>query len=111
LIAGVSHRRTFETLRREGIKVRGPRLALTYAPLGADAQVAFAIPRKVGGAVVRNRSRRRIRAALDVRARSGRLRNGVYLVHVRTAIDDLDAPGLEHELDRVLLALESRVAG
>ena len=89
--------------------MRGPRLALTYAPLDAGAQVAFAIPRKVGGAVVRNRARRRVRALLDERARHGALRPGAYLVHVPAPIDDLDASALRGDVDRLLPALDARV--
>ena len=89
--------------------MRGQRLALTYAPLDAGAHVAFAIPRKVGGAVVRNRARRRIRAVLDERARRGALRSGVYLVHVPASLDDVDASALRADVDRLLRTLDTRV--
>ena len=91
--------------------MRGPRLALTYAPREAGAAVAFAIPAKVGGAVVRNRTRRRVRALLDERARAGGLRPGVYLVHVPARLDDLDSSGLRSHVDQLLDALDTRVAG
>lgn len=106
---GISRRTTFEKLRREGTRVRGPRISLTYAPLDADTQVAFAIPRKVGGAVVRNRNRRRVRAAFDERARAGVLRRGAYLVHVPAPLDDLDADALRAEVDQLLGALDARL--
>ena len=107
---GISRRTTFEKLRREGTRVRGPRLSLTYTPIDAPTtQVAFAIPRKVGGAVVRNRNRRRVRAALDERARAGRLRPGAYLVHVPRSLDDLDASALRAEVDDLLGALDARL--
>ena len=90
--------------------MRGPRLALTYAPRDAGAAVAFAIPKKVGGAVVRNRTRRRVRALLDERSRAGALRPGVYLVHVPAPLDDLDASALRSNVDQLLDALGARVA-
>lgn len=108
---GISRRTTFEKLRREGTRVRGPRLSLTYTPLDAPRpQIAFAIPRKVGSAVVRNRNRRRVRAALDERARSGALRPGAYLVHVPSSLDDLDATALRAEVDDLLRALDARLS-
>lgn len=46
-------------------------------------QVAFAVPRKVGNAVVRNRIRRRLRAVLQSLASRGQLPNGAWLFIVR----------------------------
>jgi ribonuclease P protein component len=110
LISGITRRSTFERLRREGVRVRRPTLGVTYAPIGDEAQIAFAIGRKVGGAVVRNRSRRRIRAILAERDRQGRLRPGAYLVHVTAAADTVPFPQLEAAVDQVLDALDQRVA-
>jgi ribonuclease P protein component len=112
LITGITRRQTFDRLRREGTRVRGTRLALTY--LRGDSarpEVAFAISRKVGGAVVRNRCRRRVRPLLAAHARSGRLPPGAYLVQVAARVDQLEAPVLAHEVDRLLVALDERVAG
>lgn len=91
--------------------MRGPRLSLTYARLDAGVQVAFAIPRKVGGAVVRNRARRRVRAVLAERARRGALRPGAYLVQLRSDLADLDAAALSRDVGELLDALDARVAG
>ena len=65
MIAGLSSREALVLLRAEGVKVgRGP-LRLQYrATLEPNSRVAFAISRSVGGAVVRNRIRRRIQAVL-----------------------------------------------
>ena len=80
--------------------MRGPRLSLTYTPLDAPRpQIAFA-----------NRNRRRVRAALDERARSGALRPGAYLVHVPSSLDDLDATALRAEVDDLLRALDARLS-
>jgi ribonuclease P protein component len=111
LIDGISRRRTFEQLRREGIRVRAGRLALTYVPVDAPRpRVAFAIPRRVGGAVVRNRARRRIRPLLAERVAASGLPVGAYLVQVAAPVDDLDAPALRAEVERLFAALEGRVA-
>ena len=45
---------------------------------GESARVAYAISRRVGGAVQRNRLRRRLRAAAS--ELGGQLRSGAYLV-------------------------------
>jgi ribonuclease P protein component len=112
LIRGISRRQTFDRLRREGTRVRGSRLALTYlAQPDAPTELAFAIPRKVGGAVVRNRCRRRIRPVLAAHDRSGRLRPGAYLVHVHTPVDALGSAEVAREIDQLLTALDARLAG
>jgi ribonuclease P protein component len=112
LIRGISRRQTFDRLRREGTRVRGNRLALTFVPQADDQpQVAFAISRKLGNAVVRNRCRRRIRPLLDAHARAGRLAPGAYLVQVRGRVDELPAPEVAREVAGLLDALDARVAG
>jgi ribonuclease P protein component len=112
LIRGISRRQTFDRLRREGTRVRGSRLALTYVPqVDARPELAFAISTKVGGAVVRNRCRRRIRPLLVERDRAGGLRGGAYLVQVRERIDDLPAAAVAREVDALLAALDARLAG
>lgn len=92
--------------------MRGKRLALTFVP-EADArpQVAFAISRKVGNAVVRNRCRRRVRPLLAARAKEGRLRPGAYLVQIAARVDELPSGDLAREVDDLLTALDARVAG
>jgi ribonuclease P protein component len=82
-IGRVRDRRTFRALRRSGRRARSGPVAVT-ALLDSKqqvgeaevARVAFAVGRPVGPAVVRNRVRRRLRAAvreLDVAP-------GVYLI-------------------------------
>jgi ribonuclease P protein component len=110
LIAGITRRQTFDRLRRDGTRVRGTRLALTYIPRDdAGSEVAFAISRKIGTAVVRNRCRRRVRPLLAAHERAGRLRPGAYLVQVAARVDQLDAAVLAREVDDLLLALDARV--
>ena len=111
-----SHRRvwrirdkaTFAALRRDGSRVRSGALTVTFLPGDADQppRVAYAIGRTVGGAVVRNRLRRQLRAIL---AEAGpQLAPGAWLVgagpaaaamsfgELRTIVFDLvgQAPGL-----------------
>jgi ribonuclease P protein component len=81
LIRSIAHRRTFEAIARGRSGRCGP-VRVRYAPAVGDdhAEVAFALPRRVGSAVLRNRVRRRLRAALVVAEREGRLPAGAYLV-------------------------------
>ena len=92
LIWAVRDRRTFLELRRSGRRVRSGVLGVTHLPppdlpgAGADPpRVAFAITRRFGPAVDRNRIRRRLRAAIAELA--GRnpspVAPGAYLLTVR----------------------------
>jgi ribonuclease P protein component len=70
-----------------------------YLPTPTEpTQIAFAISRRAGSAVHRNRCRRRLRAVLDARERAGVLPPGAYLVSVQPQL--IDAP--QHELAGVL---------
>jgi ribonuclease P protein component len=74
----IRDRATFEALRRTGTRARRGPVTVTYAP-GAEPEprVAYAIGRRVGTAVVRNRVRRRLRAAIGTLEE---LVPGAYLV-------------------------------
>jgi ribonuclease P protein component len=70
-IGRVRDQRTFRALRRSGRRARSGPVAVTalldagsQAGQGEVARVAFAVGRRVGPAVVRNRVRRRLRAAV-----------------------------------------------
>ncbi|HEY6533148.1 MAG TPA: ribonuclease P protein component [Acidimicrobiales bacterium] len=105
-------RRTFVELRRRGRRARHGHVAVTHLPpsptLGHQpARVAFAIPRKVGGAVVRNRLRRQIRAHLVERATETPM-SGAYLIALGS---DAAAAGRQHvlaDLDTCLERAERR---
>lgn len=73
-------RATFEAIRRSGGRGRSGPLTVTYLEQSSwlRPQVAFAISRRVGNAVVRNRLRRRLRAIVSEQAPT--LRIGAYLV-------------------------------
>ena len=62
--------------------------------------VAFAISRKVGSAVVRNRLRRRLRAMFD--GLSGELAQGLYLVKCDIRAKELSYDELHLQLDKAL---------
>ena len=61
------HRADFARVRRKGRRIEAAHLSILAAPSGAGRRprVAFVTAKTVGGAVERNRARRRLRAALD----------------------------------------------
>jgi ribonuclease P protein component len=80
----ISDRATFQALRAGRRARRGP-LSITYLPpteaeAGTAPRVAFAVGKGVGGAVTRNRIRRRLRAALRELQGRGTLPAGTYLI-------------------------------
>lgn len=77
----VQDRATFEALRRSSHRARRGPVSVTFAAVGhvAEPRVAYAIGKRVGKAVVRNRLRRQIRAVVD--GMTG-LPTGAYLVSV-----------------------------
>ena len=80
LIGRLRERSTFELLQRQGRRSRRHPVSVSW--LDSDTlrppQVAYAVSRKAGGAVVRNRVRRRLRAVMADLAPA--LRPGAYLV-------------------------------
>jgi ribonuclease P protein component len=88
---------------------------VTYLP-EADAQaprVAFAIGKRAGGAVVRNRIRRRLRGALADLARSelGALGAGAWLVSAAPEAATIPAGELRADLRSAVRAARTRADG
>lgn len=80
LTASISSRRTFQALSATGRRGGSGPLRVRYLAdaHGEQPRVAYAISRRVGSAVARNRLRRRLRAAVDEIA--AELRPGAYLI-------------------------------
>lgn len=81
----VTDRATFQALRRRGRRVRRGPLTVTFlapdpAATPVPPRVAFTVGKATGGAVVRNRVRRRLRAALRELQGADRLPAGTYLL-------------------------------
>lgn len=91
MVEPVRTRREFSTLSSSRNRGRSGPLWVVRADAPRDdhavetgaIQVAFAIGKPVGSAVVRNRLRRRLRAAMADFERAGELAPGLYLVGVR----------------------------
>jgi ribonuclease P protein component len=107
VVAPVRARDDFDALSRSRARRRSGPLWVVRADGADDARVAYAVPRKVGTAVVRNRVRRRLRAMMADLDRAGRLDAGLYLVGVRPEAADLDVAALRLHLHRALGAPEA----
>jgi len=108
LIWRIRDRRTFVELHRRGRRARHGCVSVTYlaatAPtVAVPPRVAFAVPRKVGTAVVRNRLRRQVRAHLG--ASGADLAPGAYLVALRPGAAESGRDELLADLDRCLQRL------
>jgi ribonuclease P protein component len=84
-------------------------VTVTYAAVGDElvARVAYAVSRRVGGAVTRNRVRRRLRAAA---AAAGPLRPGAYLVSADPAAFTMAYDALETEVARAMTSASQAAA-
>ena len=118
LIWRIRDRATFTALARQGRRASSGPLTLVYLAeiagtvdksgnstldSGADPpRVAFAVPRAVGSAVVRNRVRRRLRAVLHGRITDGTISGGALLISVRPPAGDLSSDQLRADLDKAL---------
>lgn len=79
----IRDRRSFQDLRRSRARARSGCCSVTWLPAADPAtppRAAFAVGKPVGGAVVRNRVRRRLRSALRELQSSDQLPAGTYLV-------------------------------
>jgi ribonuclease P protein component len=84
-------------------------MSVTYLPADGGVRVAYAVGRRVGPAVVRNRVRRRLRAAVREIDRSGAgLADGAYLIAVRPAAADSTYRELRDDLARACAAASGR---
>lgn len=99
----------FARLRSTRRRARAGALWLAWVdPVSPSAppRLAFAIGRKVGGAVVRNQLRRRLRAALAARA----LPPGDYLVGATPAAGALSWTELNSLVDELVTAVGGQVS-
>ena len=106
MIGRISQKGVFERLAREGRTARAKGLwvsAMTDSSVG-EAHVAYAIGRKSGGAVQRNRLRRQLRHI--VRSCEHALRPGWYLVGVSAGVSGLSFGQMEATLTRLLAEVQ-----
>ena len=104
MVAAVRTRTDFAALSRSRSRSRSGSLWVVRAD-APDVRVAYAIGKAVGGAVVRNRLRRRLRALVAEAERTGDLAPGHYLVGADAAAVGAPFPDLRRQLHHALAGL------
>ncbi len=112
LIWRVRDRQTMLELRRSGTRVRSGAVTVTHlappAPTDEPPRLAFAIGRRIGPAVVRNRVRRRLRSILRELANDpAQMPRGAYLFSVRPAAVTSTYAQLQHDVHLSLAKIVS----
>lgn len=106
MIGRIRSRAVFRRLREHGARHRSGPVSLVVLPVGPDdpavGGLAFAIPRSVGSAVVRNGVRRRMRAAARDLDRRDRFPAVWCLIVARPGVERLGVADLAQRMDRVL---------
>ena len=107
-VTAVRARETFADLRRSSLRGRSGPLSVSFVarPEWDRSQVAYAVSRKVGNAVERNRLRRRLRAIVADRAAD--LPVGAYQVRSTAGGPDLDFDELKVAMSQALDKATSR---
>ncbi len=112
MIGSIRDRRTFVALRSRGIRARSGALAVTFLAEEGDTgtRVAYAITKRVGGAVERNRLRRRLRAILGELARdpAGPVPTGALVVSAGPEAARRRPDELRIDVERLLTVLAQR---
>lgn len=90
----ITDRATFQDLRRSGRRARRGPLSVTWLPAASGGpadppRLAVAVPKAAGGAVLRNRVRRRLRAAMRTVVATGDVPAGAYLIGATAAVAEM----------------------
>jgi ribonuclease P protein component len=81
----LNNSKDFTALYQKGLKWVAPSMIIyTTAAFKPDVRVGFSVSRKLGGAVVRNRVKRRMRELVRHSIKEATLRGGDYAITVRT---------------------------
>ena len=110
VVDAVRSRRAFAALSRSRSRGRSGPVWVVRADVPADApeasgdpvRIAYAVGRPVGGAVARNRLRRRMRAIVGQLDREGGVRPGLYLVGASPAATSASPAVLRRHLTGAL---------
>ena len=104
MIGRLHYKRDFNNLRVNGKTVKRGFLSVVFSPsdnFSDGIRVAFAVGRSVGGAVVRNRIKRRLREAFSrMLLKNKSIPNGDYLIRVFPGASTKSFIGLSEDLER-----------
>lgn len=106
MIGRLHYKRDFNNLRINGKTIKRGFLSVVFNPsdnFSGEIRVAFAVGRSVGGAVVRNRIKRRLREAfLKMITKNTLVPNGDYLIRVFPAAKNKNFVCLKANLEQVI---------
>ena len=110
VLAPIRSRHTFEDLRRSRVRGRSGPLSVVFVPQStwSRSEVAYAINRKLGNAVMRNRLRRRLRSILSGHAPP--LPAGAYLIRTGPEAPHLAFNELKVAMSQALEQVTRRTA-
>ena len=104
MIGRLHYKRDFNNLRINGKTVKRGCLSVVFNPsdnVSDGIRVAFAVGRSVGGAVVRNRIKRRLREAFSrMLLKNKSIPNGDYLIRVFPGENNKSFIALSEDLER-----------
>jgi ribonuclease P protein component len=108
----ISDRSSFQELRRHGRRARRGPITVTWLADGPPhPRAGFVVGKAAGGAVVRNRIKRRLRAGLRDLQASNRLPLGTYLVGAGAEAAQMPWSALVSELGATVSAATSEAIG
>ena len=106
MIGRLHYKRDFNNLRVNGKTVKRGFLSVVFSPsesFSGGIRVAFAVGRSVGGAVVRNRIKRRLREAFAKMITENKLvPNGDYLIRVFPGVNNKSFTFLTENLEDII---------
>ena len=106
MIGRLHYKRDFNNLRVNGKTVKRGFLSVVFSPSDNSShgiRVAFAVGRSVGGAVVRNRIKRRLREAFSKMITKNKLvPNGDYLIRVFPEAKNKNFIFLSENLEKII---------
>ena len=91
--------RAFQYVYRRGHSVACRDLVMLFAP-GKELKVGFSVSKKVGNAVVRNRTKRRLRECF--RPRLGDVKTGLYVIVARPSAAKATFQSLQRDTQYLL---------
>jgi ribonuclease P protein component len=96
----IRDRRTFVALQAQGTRRRSGPVTVVSVPdaSGGPPRVAYAVGKRVGGSVIRNRLRRRLRAQVAAAPPP----SGAYLIVLSPGATELDSGALARHLRNAL---------
>ena len=100
--------RQFNYVYRRGKRVSAKDLSLLYVSV-RQKRVGFSVNKKVGVAVVRNRTKRRLREC--IRPRLAQMKNGYYVFVARPSIASSSFQEINAQVDTLLESAQHREAG